>query len=75
MLFLMQPFILSILCHKSATTCQIDSNKVSNFKLKLNLCNRVKNELIECTAPPQQPQKSDTIILGHPVQKLTCSLS
>ena len=53
MLFLKQPLILPFLCHKSATTCQIDSNKVSNSKLKLDLCNCVKIEIIEPTAPTQ----------------------
>ena len=33
-LFLKQPLILPFLCHKLATTCQIDSSKVSNSKLK-----------------------------------------
>ena len=31
----------------------IDSNKVSNSKLKLDHCNCVKIEMIESTAPPQ----------------------
>ena len=53
MLFLMQPLILPFLCHKSATTFQIDSNKVSNSKLKPDLCNCVKIEIIDSTAPPQ----------------------
>ena len=42
MLFLKQSLILACICHKSATTCQVDSNKVSNSKLKLDLCNCVK---------------------------------
>ena len=46
MLFLKQPHILPFLCHKSATTDQIDSNKVSNSKLKLDLCNYVITEII-----------------------------
>ena len=50
MLSLKQPLILPFLRHKSATTCQIDSNKVSNSKLKLDLC---KSEIIESTAPPK----------------------
>ena len=53
MLFLEQPLILPFLCHKSATTCQIDSYKVSNSKLKPDLCSSVKTEMIESTAPPQ----------------------
>ena len=66
MLFLKQP-LLPFFCHKSATTCQIDSNKVANPKLKPDLCNCVKSEMINSTAPPQQPHKRGTIILGHPV--------
>ena len=67
MLFLMQPLILPFLCHKSATTCQIDSNKVSNSKLKPNLSKCVNSVVIESTAPPQQPHKRGTNFLGHPV--------
>ena len=61
MLFLKQPLILPFLYYKSVTTCQIDSNKVSNSKLKLDLLNCVKIEIIESTAPPQQPRKRGTI--------------
>ena len=61
MLFLKQPPILPSLCHKSATTCQINSNNVSNSKLKLDLCNCVKIETIEYKAPPQWPHKGGTI--------------
>ena len=68
MLFLKRPLILPFLYHKSATTCQIDSSKVSNSKLKPDLCNFVKTEMIESTAPPQQSHKRDTIFLGRPVQ-------
>ena len=53
MLFLKQPLILPFLCHKSATTCQIHSYKVSNSKLEPELCNSVKTMIIESTAPPQ----------------------
>ena len=67
MLFLKQSFMLSFLCHKSATTCQIDLNKVSISKLKPYLCNCVIIEMIESTAPPQKPHKRSTIILEHPV--------
>ena len=56
-LFLKQPIILPLLFHKSATTCPIDSSKVSNSKLKLDLCNCVKLEVIKSTSPPQQPNK------------------
>ena len=51
MLFLKQPFIVPVLCYESA--CQIDSNKVSNSKLKSVLSNCVKIEIIEITAPLQ----------------------
>ena len=60
MLFLKQSLILPFLCHKSATTCQTDSNKVSNSKLKPEQCNCVKTEIIKYTAPPQQPHKRGT---------------
>ena len=53
MLFLKQPLILSFLCHKSATTSQIDSYKVPFSKLKLDRYNCVKTDIIECTTPPQ----------------------
>ena len=66
MLFLKPPLILLFLCHKSATTCQIDSYKVSNSKLKPDLCNCVKTEMIEYTAPSQQPDKRGTIVVGTP---------
>ena len=42
------------LSHKSATTCQIGNDKVSNSKLKLILSNCIKNETIERTASSQQ---------------------
>ena len=61
MLFSKQPLILPFLFHKSATTCQVDSCKVSNSKLKLDLCNRLKTEIIETMAPPHQPHKRGTI--------------
>ena len=57
MLFLKQPLILHFLCHKSATTRQITSYKVSNSKLRPDLCSCVKIEMIESTAPVQQPHK------------------
>ena len=63
MLFLKQPLILSFLCHESATTCQIDSNKASNSKFKPYLCSCVKIELIESTAPPQKQQKRAQLFL------------
>ena len=53
MLFLKLTPILPFLCHKSGTMCQIDSYKVSNSKLKLDLCNCGKIEMIESKAPSQ----------------------
>ena len=64
---LKQPLILPVLYHKSATTCQIDSNKVSNSKLKHDLCNCAKTEITESMAPPHQLHKRGTTFLGHPV--------
>ena len=63
MLFLKQPLILHFLCHKSATTCQIDSNKVSNSKLRPDLCDLVKIEKTGLLAPPHQLQKRGTNLL------------
>ena len=67
MLFFKQPLILPFLCHKSATTCKIDSSNVSNSKLKPDSYNYVKTKTIESSAPPQEPHKRSTIFLGHPV--------
>ena len=67
MLFLKQPLILSFICHKSATTRQNDSNKVSNLQLKSDLCNCVKTVTMKDTTPSQQPYKRSTAILGHPM--------
>ena len=64
MLFLRQPLISPFLSHKSATTRQIDSRKVSNSKLKHDVCNCVKTEITEPTAPPQYSHKRCTNILG-----------
>ena len=66
MLFLKQPFILPFLYHESATTSQVDSNKVSNSTLKPELCSCMKLEINESIAPPQQPQSQGTNCLGHP---------
>ena len=68
MLFLKQPFILSVLCHKSATICQIDSCKVSNSKLKPDLRNCVKTKIFESMAPPQQPHQRGTIFFWDTLQ-------
>ena len=65
MLSLKQSLISSFLCHRSATTCQFDLNMVSYTKLQLDLCNCVKAEIIESTAPPQQPHKLCTIFFIH----------
>ena len=59
--FLKQPLILPFLCNKSVTIGQIVSNMVSNSKLKPDLCNCVKVEIIELTSPPEQPYKRGTI--------------
>ena len=64
-LLLKQPLILPFL-HKPTTTCQIDSCKASNSKLKPDLCNCELAKVIECTAPPQKPLKRGTNFLGHP---------
>ena len=68
MLLLKQPLILPFFCHKSVTTCQIDSYKVSNYTLKPNLCSCVKTEMSESTAHPQQPFKRGTNFFGHCVE-------
>ena len=64
--FLTQPLMLPFICHKSATTDQIDLNKASNSKLKPDLCNSLKTEITVYAAPPQQPHVG-TSCLGHPV--------
>ena len=64
MLFLKQPLILPFLYHKSAITCQTASYKVSKSKLKPDLCNCVRTEMIEFTAPPQLPHKSGRNFFG-----------
>ena len=61
MLFLGQPLSLAFLYHRSGTICQIDLHKVSNPKLKPDLCNCLKTEIIESTVPPQQPYIRGTI--------------
>ena len=63
MMFLEQPLIMPFLCQESATTCQIDSNKVSNSKLKHGLRDCVKIDKIEFIPPPQHPHKLGTIFL------------
>ena len=60
-LLLKQPLILLFLYHKSANTCLIDLYKVSNSKLKPDLRNCVKIDIIEPKAPPQKQHKRGTI--------------
>ena len=69
MLFLRQLLILPVLCHKSATTFQIDSCKVSNSMLMPDLSSCIKSEMIESAAPSQQPHKQGTFS-GHLADKL-----
>ena len=66
MLFLKQQLILPFLCHKSATTCQIDLNKVSHSKLKLDLCNCVKIDTLNLQLLHIATQTGHNI-LGHPI--------
>ena len=54
MQFLKQPLILTFFRHKSATTCQIDSSKVSNSQLDFDLCNCAKTDIIESKGLPQK---------------------
>ena len=61
-------FLRPFLCHRSANTCQIDLYKVSNSKLKPEVCNCVKTEVIESRAPSQQKHKRGTVLLGQPVE-------
>ena len=65
MLFLKLSLILPFLCHKSATMCRIDSNKVSNPKLNPDPCKCAKIEIIESTAPSQQPNERGMMFLGY----------
>ena len=48
-----KPHILPLLCQKSATTCQNDSNKVSSSKSKPDLSRCVKAEGINAKFLPQ----------------------
>ena len=63
-LFLKQPVILPFLCHKSATTCQIESCKVSHSKLKPDLCSCVKAEITERMAQYRSSHTNGTQFLG-----------
>ena len=63
MSFLKQPIMQPFLCYKSATIGQIESNMVSNSKLKSDLCSSVITKIIESTAHPQQPRKRGSIFL------------
>ena len=53
MLFLKQPLTVPLLCDNSATNSQIDTYRISRFKLKADLCNCIEIETIESIAPPQ----------------------
>ena len=64
MVFFKQTLCLPFLCHKLATMGQIDSYKVSNSKLKPDLLNCEKGEIIESIAPPQQ-QHNRAQLFGH----------
>ena len=55
--------VLPVLCHECETTCQTDSNKASNSKLRPDLCKFVKIEIIESAAPPQF--KGRTVIMDN----------
>ena len=59
--FLKQSCILPFSCYKSATACQIDSNKVSNSKSVPMLFNCIDNGTIAITTPPQQSHKRSTM--------------
>ena len=59
--------ILPLLCHKSATACQVDSYVVSKSKLKPDLNNCVNTEMTESTAPPHSHKNGAQLFLGHPV--------
>ena len=72
MLFLKQSHILPFLCHKSTTACQIDSNKVSNSELKIDLCHCVKTEIIESTASVQRQHKQGTLFWDNKGGSRTC---
>ena len=60
MLFFEKTTYLPFLYHKSATTCQLDSYKVSNSKLKPDLCNCAKAEIIESMASPHSSNTKGT---------------
>ena len=69
MLVLKQPLIWPFFRYKSATTGPIDPYNVSNSKLKPDLCNCVKLEIVESAAPPRLPHKQGTNFLGYIIQK------
>ena len=75
MLFLRIQFILRFLYHKSVTTCQIDSYKASNSKLKPGLRKCVNIKISKYTAPPQQQHKRGTIFWDTPYKLAKASLS
>ena len=57
---------LTLVCHKSAITYLIGSNKVSNSKLRHNLCKCSNNRKMEVAVLAQQPRKWGAIFWGHP---------
>ena len=61
---LQQPYTFYFFYHKSATSYQIISKKVSISMVKPDLCNRVRIETIDTIAPPQQPHKLGTSFWG-----------
>ena len=64
MLLWKQPHVLPFFFYKSTTSCQIDSNKVSQSYFESSLCICVKSETINDTASVQQPHKQ-IAFLGH----------
>ena len=51
----------------SARTCQMAQTRYQTCKLKPDLCNCVKTEIFEYTAPSQQPYKRGKSVLGRPL--------
>ena len=81
----MQLLILPVLCHKSATTCQVDSHKVSNSKVKNNLCKNMKPMLMnlrlfhsshtnESQFSWHSPHKNDILVYLHLIDTSNKSL-
>ena len=66
MLFLKRPLILLFLCHKLTITTQIDSNKVSNAKLKLDAMQLVKSQHNWIHSSSTVATQMGHNFLGHP---------